>query len=100
MEQKVTMKSLAEAVENLTKRVTELEERFSEIKIRDRGPSSTRQMTEDDARKLILGDMKDVPHKTAAEKLGLSYGQVYSARGGYTFKHLQDEKNGSSKKNS
>ena len=53
---------------------------------RDRGPSSTRTMIEDDAKRIMLGDLKDASHTKAAEALGLSYGQVYSARKGFTFK--------------
>jgi hypothetical protein len=60
-------------------------------KVRDRGPDSERDMTEDDARRILLGDMKDVPHKKAAEELGLSYGQIYSARKGFTFKGVYKE---------
>lgn len=55
---------------------------------RDRGPKAERTMTEDDAKRVILGDMKDHSHKQAATDLGLSYGQIYSARKGFTFKHL------------
>ena len=58
-----------------------------------RGPKSTRDMTEDDARRIILGDLEGLSHKDAAAQLGLSYGQIYSARGGYTFKNVIDEKN-------
>ena len=58
---------------------------------RDRGPDSTREMTEDDARRVLLGDLKDVDHKAAANQLGLSYGQVYSARKGFTFKGVYKE---------
>ena len=60
-------------------------------KVRDRGPESERDMTEDDARRILLGDMKDVAHKKAAEELGLSYGQIYSARKGFTFKGVYKE---------
>ena len=60
-------------------------------KVRDRGPESERDMTEDDARRILLGDMKDVAHKKAAEELGLSYGQIYSARKGFTFKGIYKE---------
>jgi hypothetical protein len=48
-------------------------------------------MTEDDARRVISGDLKDVPHKDAAAQLGLSYGQVYSARKAFTFKPIHKE---------
>lgn len=55
---------------------------------RDRGPSSTRDMTEDDARRIMLGDLAGASHTKAAEALGLSYGQVYSARKGFTHKPI------------
>ena len=58
---------------------------------RDRGPESKREMTEADARRVIGGDLKDLPHGKAAEKLELSYGQVYSARLGFTFKSVSKE---------
>lgn len=58
---------------------------------RDRGPDSTREMTEDDARRLLLGDLANKPHKDAALELGLSYGQVYSSRKGFTFKGVYKE---------
>ena len=75
-------------------KVNELIERINNgksTKARDRGPDSTREMTEDDARRILLGDMKDVAHKKAAEELGLSYGQIYSARKGFTFKGVYKE---------
>lgn len=58
---------------------------------RDRGPKSERTMTDDDARRVIMGDLKDVSHKAAAETLELSYGQIYSARKGFTFKPIHKE---------
>lgn len=58
---------------------------------RDRGPDSTREMTEDDARIVVLGEHAGKSHKAAAELLGLSYGQVYSARKGFTFKGVYKE---------
>ena len=60
-------------------------------KVRDRGPDSQREMTEDDARRILLGDMKDKSHKDSAIELGLSYGQIYSARKGFTFKGIYKE---------
>lgn len=62
-------------------------------KPRDRGPESERDMTEEDARRISLGDMKDKSHKDAAKELGLSYGQIYSARKGFTFKAIYKEAN-------
>lgn len=58
---------------------------------RDRGPKSERVMTDEDARRVIFGDLKDVSHKAAAETLELSYGQIYSARKGFTFKPIHKE---------
>lgn len=58
---------------------------------RDRGPKSEKVMTDDDARAVIMGELKDTSHKEAATKLGLSYGQVYSARKGFTFKNIHKE---------
>ena len=57
-----------------------------------RGPKSDREMTDDDARKIMgSGEMAKESHKSAAEKLGLSYAQVYSCRKGFTFKHIHKE---------
>ena len=75
-------------LESLAARLTELEEKVSKIKVRDRGPKSERSMTDEDAFRVKFGDLKEVDHKPAAAKLGLSYGQVYSCRGGYTFNHI------------
>lgn len=63
-----------------------------EVATRPSEPQAVRRMTEADAVKLILGDLKDVPHMTAARTLGLSYGQVYAARNGYTFRHIFEQK--------
>lgn len=63
----------------------------TKLATRDRGPDSTRDMVEDDARRILLGDLKDLNHKEAANKLGLSYGQVYSSRKGFTFKNVFKE---------
>ena len=60
-------------------------------KVRDRGPDSQREMTEEDAKRILLGDMKDMSHKDAAKELGLSYGQIYSSRKGFTFKGVYKE---------
>ena len=91
---KLTIKDLTNMVDALCGRIEDLEKAniaLVSTSSRDRGPVSTRKMTEDDARRLVLGDLVDLSHKEAAEDLGLSYAQVYSCRGGYTFKSLQDE---------
>lgn len=55
---------------------------------RDRGPKSEGEMTEEHAIRVMLGDLRDKSHKDAALELKLSYGQIYSARKGYTFKKI------------
>lgn len=62
-----------------------------EPKVRDRGPDSQREMTEIDARMILLGELANASHKDSAERLGLSYGQIYSARKGFTFKGIYKE---------
>lgn len=57
-----------------------------------RGPKSEKEMTDDDARSIMgKGENAALSHKAAAEKLGLSYAQVYSCRKGFTFKHIAKE---------
>lgn len=92
---KMTLKTLETRVDALIDLVHLLTTKIETLEskpTRDRGPKSSRDMTEDDARRLILGDLVGMSHKAAAAELGLSYGQVYSARGGYTFKKVMDEK--------
>lgn len=50
-----------------------------------------REMTDDDARRILSGDLADKKHKDAASTLGLSYGQIYSCRLEFTFKHIHKE---------
>lgn len=84
----VTKLSLAE----LTALVLELQQRV--IALETPKPSnnvSQREMTDDDARRIMNGDLAQTKHKEAGEKLGLSYGQIYSCRLGYTFKAIHKE---------
>jgi len=84
---KVTVAQLSLAVEELMARIETLESRPT----RDRGPASENAMTEDHARVILIGEDSALSHKAAAEKHGLSYGQVYSARNGFTFKVVYKE---------
>jgi hypothetical protein len=80
----------------LTTRFGELEKKVEELQARPQGAArnnAQREMTDDDARRIMNGDLKDMKHNDAAAKLGLSYGQVYSCRLGYTFKHIHKELN-------
>jgi len=72
-------------------KVNEIVEAMNAQPVRDRGPKSERTMTDDDARKCMVGEFKDKSHKECAELLQLSYGQIYSARKGFTFKPIYKE---------
>jgi hypothetical protein len=80
---------LLERVAQLETRVVELEE--TTHKREARGPKSDNSMTEEHAFRVRFGDLKDVKHGEAAKTLGLSYGQVFSCRGGYTFKTVSKD---------
>jgi len=99
LEDKLTLKHLGEKINELIVFANALNDR-AEIAAkaapvasvsRNRGPASEKVMSEEDARQVMLGDLKDDSHKEAAEKLGLSYGQIYSARKGFTFKPVYKE---------
>jgi hypothetical protein len=84
---------MAKAIEDLLEKQAELEGRVAALEeqtgSRGRGPKVERSMTEADAYRVKYGDHKPpMSHKLAAESLGLSYGQVFSCRGGYTFKRV------------
>jgi hypothetical protein len=78
----MNLTEMQSAIAALTERVAKLEATAS----RDRGPKSETTMTEEHAFRVKFGDLKDTKHKAAADLLKLSYGQVFSCRGGYTFK--------------
>lgn len=82
---KQTIASLTECVNILIEKINTLENSNTS---RDRGPKSKHSMTEKDAYSIMLGDLKNKSHKECANILGLSYGQVYSARNGYTFRKV------------
>ena len=73
---------------DLIEKVNEIAQKVNNIKVRDRGPKSERSMTDEDAFSIKFGDLKAQGHKEAAKTLGLSYGQIYSARNDYTFNHV------------
>lgn len=72
-------------------KINEIVEFMNSSPTRDRGPKSERTMMEDDARRILVGDLKDISHKECANILNLSYGQIYSARKGFTFKPIYKE---------
>lgn len=80
----------AELIQSLAARIEVLEAAVASLSApRDRGPKSQSEMTEEHAFRCKFGDLKDTKHKEVAELLGLSYGQVFSCRGGYTFKQVK-----------
>lgn len=81
----VTLAAVQTAIEALTVRVAAVEEAGKPV------PKTDKEMTDDHARQILIGDCKDLKHNDAAKKLGLSYGQVYSCRGEYTFRHIHKE---------
>ena len=83
---KLTIDMFNEALERITSleaRVVVLEEQLAAKRPATKSENS---MTEEHAFRVKFGDLKDLKHGKAAEALGLSYGQVFSCRGGYTFK--------------
>jgi len=72
----------------IEERLTLLEDYVKNLKVRDRGPKSSRSMTDEDAHMVKFGQLAKMDHMGCAKKLGLSYGQIYSARNGYTFNHV------------
>lgn len=76
----------------LERRIEE-QEALWQIQLNHKNSSSAskREMTKDDARRVLAGDKAHLEHKHAAEELGLTYAQVYSCRFGYTFKEVHRE---------
>jgi len=84
----VTLEMILSRLDDLAKKIDELRQAGGGVGRGSR--QSQREMTDDDARK-VLGEMAGRKHNEVADELGLSYGQVYSARLGYTFKHIRKE---------
>ena len=83
---KLTIEMFTEALNrivDLETRVVVLEEQLA---AKRPAAKSENSMTEEHAFRVKFGDLKGLKHGRAAEALGLSYGQVFSCRGGYTFK--------------
>lgn len=83
----------------LTKLVLELQARVEKLEQPKTSSSTGKEMTDDDARRVLTGDLSSVKHKDAAEKLGLTYGQVYSCRLEFTFKNIHKEMKDAGKTN-
>ena len=79
--------------------VEKLEEIEPKVNSTNKSAPTKRNMTDEDALKVLTGDLKELSHKEAAEKIGLTYAQVYSARLEFTFKHVHKELRDSGWKN-
>ena len=88
---KLTVKDLAEKLNEVIGKVNDLNSSSGASGDTVRDIKSDRSMTEEDARSVLLGDLKDASTKEAALELGLSYGQIYSCRKGFTFKKVYKE---------
>jgi DNA-directed RNA polymerase specialized sigma24 family protein len=81
-EMKSMIEEQAAMIVTLAARIEALEGKVNTVK------AEVKEMTDADAESILVGEFRDLKHKEAAEKLGLTYGQIYSARLGYTFKHV------------
>lgn len=89
LEDKLSLKTLGEKINELIVFANSLNvEKPAQI---SKSTKSEKVMTEEDARKAMIGEHKSLSHKECAEILGLSYGQIYSARKGFTFKPIYKE---------
>jgi cell division septum initiation protein DivIVA len=83
------LQELEKIVMDLKERVRVLEEQaHSKIINKNRSSALLREMTKEDAMKVLNGDLKDLDHRDAATQIGLTYAQVYSCRMAYTFKPI------------
>lgn len=69
----------------------QLEDLSAKVNGRNKSAATKRNMTEADAHRVMIGDLKELAHKDAAEQIGLTYAQVYSCRGEFTFKDVHKE---------
>lgn len=83
------LEELTKVVADLKERVNVLEAQAYSQKInKNRSSALLREMTKDDALRVLNGDLKEMDHRDAATHIGLTYAQVYSCRLGYTFKPI------------
>lgn len=71
--------------------VREQNARIEALESKNQTSSTKREMTIEDAERVMIGDLRSKTHNEAAAELNLSYGQVYSARLGHTFKPVTVE---------
>lgn len=78
-------------IQELLGRIAALEEQVTQLTSTPVRNTQQREMKDEDARMILTGEYSSLKHNEAAQKLGLSYGQVYSCRGEYTFRHIHKE---------
>jgi len=88
----LNLKELNELVVTLVAKLEEQRIQIAELTKRTEPKvTATKEMSDDDARRVLTGDLAAKKHKEAAEVLGLTYGQVYSCRLEFTFKNIHKE---------
>lgn len=95
----VVIQTLTARVEELAKEFTtelhDMDSRVSKIETlvlaRNASAATKRNMTDEDALRVLTGDLRELSHKDAAEKIALTYAQVYSCRLEFTFKHVHKD---------
>lgn len=80
---KININELIEQIASLTERIIKLE-----AQLEPKRNEAQREMTDDDAKQILFGDLANDKHNSVASILGLSYGQIYSCRKEFTFKHI------------
>lgn len=83
----MTNKQMVEAILGLQANVLELQAKIVELSA-PKAKAEAKEMTDMDAVRCTYGDLAGLKHKDAAEKLGLTYGQIYSCRLEFTFKNV------------
>ena len=91
---KPTLAQAFELIETLSARIDTLEAAAA-----PKSNSAAREMTDADANRILTGDLANAKHKDAASTLGLSYGQIYSCRLEFTFKHIHKAMKAANKAN-
>lgn len=83
-EEQVVWAALEARIAQLAEKVQMLELKLA----RNKSSALVRVMTDDDARLVLGEEFAELNHLETAQRVGLTYGQVYSARKGFTFKHV------------
>jgi hypothetical protein len=94
----MTNKQMVEAILALQANVIELQAKIVELSTPP-AKAEGKEMTDAHAESVTYGELAALKHKDAAEKLGLTYGQIYSCRLEFTFKNVHKTAKAAGKKN-